>query len=398
MTEKSASRESITVITGAGASVSAGSPTTKQLTELISQSDLSHNILDRLLRTDRPAEATNFEDVLHVLEELEAYLNPEEASRAVSDLKPFLALSRDTADISDDWREHRKERLSLLQHIQARLIEVDDGGKGHLYAWLRPLADSYDLRWFTLNYDTVADRTINAISVDVGSKWYNGFDPTTRHFRSDEYSQAEEKVGELRLWLAHLHGCVRFGYDQTQAGLAHGPPLEIIEMASADEATRNWQQFHQAFLMDEYADLANVVSPIVSGLRKLERLNSQPYSSYLNSLFDSLARSPNLLLIGYGGADPHINHQLTQFFFTNLSRTRVVEVTRAADPKDSAVGKLTHFPFKQTWEKIGDGIFVSRWGVPATVILTGIGESSPPTQIILDSLHDKYAGPLRFSS
>jgi hypothetical protein len=309
MPHASGGRQSITIITGAGASISAGGPSTSELTEIVNRGELSAGIFEALRGSPRLTDIVNFEDVLHVLEELEAYLNPDEPSRAINDLKPFLALGLGAA-LSDDWRDYRKERLTALEAIQARLSAIDSSGTGTLYNWLRPLADSYDIRWFTLNYDMVADQTIIAISRSVDKKWYNGFYKETGRFRPDEYANAERRFGALHLWLAHLHGCARFGYSRRQAGLAHGPPLELLELATFEEAIENWQYFHRLFMRFDHADLANVVSPIISGLKKLERISSQPYSSYFHALTDSLAKSPNLLLIGYGGGDAHINHQL----------------------------------------------------------------------------------------
>jgi hypothetical protein len=237
----------------------------------------------------------------------------------------------------------------------------------------------------------LADETINAISVDVNKKWYDGFDTVTLGF-SHLINIPKRRRSLARFTFGFLT-CLLFAYRDMAPYFAHGPPLEIIRMKTTMEAIDNWRIYHQSFVdgQDDDFALGNLISPILSGQRNAEKLYSQPYSNYLQALASSLLGSPNLMLIGYGGFDFHINSLIDQCFRTHTDKTRVVEVTLGSRPQDSVTSMLTRMQLVNTWQEVGEGVHVSRFGVPAMVILTGITNASPPTELMIQQLEGRFA-------
>jgi hypothetical protein len=386
-------RPYITIISGAGASACAGACSTAELTNVVQALPLSKKIIEAIRSQCRYEDPLNFEDALFVLEELEAYLDPTERLREVRDIKPFLEWSAILQDVPADWRLFRKERFQILELLHHRLSQINCDGRQALYRWLKPFADRYDLHWFTLNYDVLADETINAISLDIDKKWYDGFDPVTLGFRPDQYPQAESVFGPIHLWLSHLHGSILFGYRDMAPYFAHGAPLEIVRMKTSAETIKNWQIYHQSFVDGHDDDFTegNIISPILSGQRKTEKLYSQPYSNYLQAFASSLLGSPYLMLIGYGGFDFHINSWIDQCFRTHNAKMRVIEVTLGSRPQDSVTSMLTRMQLVNTWQEVAEGIQVSRYGVPAMVILSGITNAEPPIDLMIQQLDGRFA-------
>jgi hypothetical protein len=388
-----AARPYITIVSGAGASACAGASSTEELSNAVQALPLSKKIIEAIRSQSRYPDPLNFEDALFVLEELEAYLDPTSRLRAVRDMKPFFEWSAILRDIPADWRLFRKERFAVLELLHEHLSRINADGRQPLYRWLKPLAERYDLHWFTLNYDILADETINAISLDVDKKWYDGFDPLTLGFRPDQYPAAESVFGPIHLWLSHLHGSLLFGYRDMAPYYAHGAPLEIIRMRTPAEAIENWRIYHQSFVDGHDDDFSegNIISPLLSGQRKIEKLYSQPYSNYFQAFASSLLGSPHLMLIGYGGLDFHINNWIDQYFRTHNDKTRVIEVTLGSGPQDSVTSMLTRMQLVNTWQNVAPGTYVSRYGVPAMVVLTGVTDEAPPTELMIQQLEGRFA-------
>jgi len=50
---------------------------------------------------------------------------------------------------------------------------------------------------------------------------------------------------------------------------------------------------------------------MITGYRKGEKILVEPYAGYYHYFRNEAFRSPNWLILGYGGGDPHINSVLT---------------------------------------------------------------------------------------
>lgn len=386
--DESIEPRSLTVLTGAGASLHAGAPTSAALTDIFAAREISGAILQALCDNHEDSDEINFEDALHVLEELELFADPRGQSRAIRSLKPFMVPKGCLGGMEGDWAVLRRERLEVMEQIGARVSELRYGDWPTLYKWLRPFIEHYDLSWYTLNYDVLSDVVMYALSVRTAKgKWFDGFGGRidmdgSERFRPDWYANPEScGLDPVHFSLAHLHGSVLYAYRTSDPRLAHHLGYELVRATSLKVSTTNWAMFHGRALSDPEMDFGPV-SPIISGLRKSDKLNVRPYGNYLHGFADSLSSTPYLLIIGYGGADPHINYWLREFIDIHTRNARVVEINLIDKPELSAVAKLGSYDLR--WESIGDGIYRNYMGVNTLLIATGIGgESDVPSSLML---------------
>lgn len=132
----------LTVLLGAGASLYAGSPSTDDLTSIVAAREISGAIL-RALRSRSETSTANFEDVLHVLEELDALLGATRAGAPLM-LRSLIEPSDILNGITMDYSLLRRERYELLQAIAVAFNGIDyDSAWRVLYRLLRPLLDDF---------------------------------------------------------------------------------------------------------------------------------------------------------------------------------------------------------------------------------------------------------------
>src|SRR5580692_6780064 len=105
----------LTILLGAGASMFAGAPSTARLTELIAGRPICSAILTAL-RGGNGTSDPNYEDALHVLEQLESLKAPM-PDRASASLRPFLEPVDEIGGITMDQERVRRERFEVMETI-----------------------------------------------------------------------------------------------------------------------------------------------------------------------------------------------------------------------------------------------------------------------------------------
>jgi hypothetical protein len=75
--------------------------------------------------------------------------------------------------------------------------------------------------------------------------------------------------------------------------------------------------------------------PIISGLRKADKLISHPYAYFHHALAEELISCRRLLIIGYGGDDYHLNFWIRHLKERWGKDARVAIVTHSDDPRPS---------------------------------------------------------------
>jgi hypothetical protein len=365
----------LTVLLGAGASLYAGSPSTDDLTSIVAARGISGAIL-RALRSRSETSAANFEDVLHVLEELDALLGTTR-SRAPSMLRPLIEPSSILNGITIDSSLLRRERYELLEAIAAAFDGIDyDSAWCVLYRLLRPLLDDFDIDFFTLNYDQVVDVAVYGLSMLSGKKLLDGFGQVidmenSRLFRADQYAHWDPSWGPVHLTLQHVHGSLLFAYYASDRRMAHATRFELVQAENYQIARRTWREATEAAAADPYLDFEGVV-PIVSGLRKMEKLNVQPYANYFAYLAHAVSASPYLMIIGYGAGDEHINYWLREYTAIHGEAARVVEITQSDDSSRFTMQRFGAYDLQWTAISGNDDAFTSHAGVRCLTITGGI--------------------------
>jgi hypothetical protein len=151
---------------------------------------------------------------------------------------------------------------------------------------IRTLADTFLLRLHSLNYDDLPF----ASRVDL----YTGFESGTGAFRPG-FPWPEQRHG-----FAQLHGSVRWALVDSE--------IQAFDSVADARANRHSRINHGA-AQDGHLQPRG---PMITGLRKADGVLERPYGTYLHVFRQQLLETRSWLIVGYGFADPHINHQLRQ--------------------------------------------------------------------------------------
>jgi SIR2-like protein len=215
-------------------------------------------------------------------------------------------------DISPRWEELAGEsgsnRLAsaivsaVINIVNESMRKVAQERSDKLRRFIGKLAETFTVRWTTLNYDDVAEK--------AGADWFDGFTTDTSGatefdgliFMSNFRSQHS---------ICHLHGSINYTVDVDEGYFRVRKFTEPV-LDQKNLATPRFMQSGETVML----------GPIVSGLRKAEKTTLPPFGYYNHALVDGLSSAPRLLMIGYGARDTYINEWLLQFRNLHKERAR----------------------------------------------------------------------------
>ncbi len=384
----------LTVLLGAGSSLYAKAPSTEDLTRMVERRQVGGAIL-RALRSRFESQSANFEDVLHVLEELDSLATS--SDRAPTMLRGFVRPI--LSEVGASHGEIRNERFELMEAIAEEFDMINyDSSWRPLYNLLKPRLDIFDLDIFTLNYDLVSDVATYALSMLSGKKWFDGFGQMVymrdaSGFRADQYANWRPGWGHVYLTHAHLHGALSYAYYGSDMRMAHSAPLELVYTANLAAARETWAWARRVALADPKADFRGVI-PIVSGLRKMEKLSAQPFANYYAGLAQALSKSPYLMIVGYGAGDEHINYWLREFTHIHNENARVVEIRKSADSEQFTMQRAAA-AYDLKWHKYKrlNDAYISDAGIRCLTITGGLTADREFNQRLINA---QFTGALRY--
>lgn len=322
---------------------------------------------------DALPDSANFEHMLHVLEQLEAFNYRTEPEPSAEVMQAAFDVHSQFGDLCEPHLVSQ-ERYEIIEDIAAAFNVVDYDQYTLLYDLLRPLYDQYNLDYYTLNYDLLADMVVYALSWRADGAWSTGFTTTP----VDQYGGnaflpaffAGHQGPRAYLRLAHLHGSLRFAYTLRGDEMSRNANVELAQFDGLKQASevRRWIQA-QAIGFER--SLINV-SPILSGLRKTEKLNVAPYGNYFADFAGRVSSSPRLLVVGYGGADPHINFWLNQYVEIHTGAAKFVEISLNDNYRNTLAYRL--FGDGRPWNNPAEGRYESVAG-HACVVTSGMNSA-----------------------
>ena len=282
---------------------------------------------------------------------------------AIEDLEMFAANAHNLA-VSDEhrtplsaffdpWPRHaflmdqfmlREARSQVVAFLMECVPDAHHAATSQYRENFDALRKSFDLDVFTLNYDLLLDA---ALTLD-GETSFDGF--TTEIAGRRSTARAFDRSGFLATaqrapcTLIHLHGCKVFGYanDSTNA-VRYDEIVKYLRTGDAVESiTGN--------LRPEHTQHGEILSagPIISGVNKAAKITATmvPYGYYYQALGNAISANPRILVIGYGGSDPHVNSWIAQFpHIHGLSRRAVVVLGGGASTwlsfaRQTTIGRL----------------------------------------------------------
>jgi hypothetical protein len=275
----------------------------------------------------------NFEDLIHILEMVASQgLFDRDKRWFASDYGAgLLALNTVGMTVASLNPRFIAEQACyyILQRVAERTRDVRDLDAALLLQSFHQ--KGYRLRTFSLNYDSL-------VVANLPKPLWTGFQPAVT--AESQFLLAPVYPVDQDLHI-QLHGSIHFRllpndfdpttrirrWDDTSGSIAP------FEMTSAS-------------LRDRYLDGHTAPAlPMITGRRKADRILTEPFSSYFHYFRQAAFTTPNWLILGYSGSDPHVNS--------------ILESARHYHGSQLRIGICNWLPWNETdgtsWTQIGLG-------------------------------------------
>ena len=268
-----------------------------------------------------PQPYIHFEMLFHVLEQMRAYDFAWSKQCRNPYTYPYFA-----PFTSCNFSFSREELYAVLEPFIMRIMEIvndyNEYYRNNMAAegWF---ADFFkmDHKWdvFNFNYDTMVEDSLGAYEdgyEDVEGEVYQKYTPLKLHLNEGSLSTVN-----------HLHGCIRYYYKKdantdvfntTIHDLYKYPDYDTVRGLMIGRGQSN----EVSQTNEEY-----VAGPIITGLRKTDKLSCIPYDCYHGNLYKALYSSNALVIVGYSFGDLYVNNllRLMNVIYGNKKRIVIID-------------------------------------------------------------------------
>lgn len=271
--------------------------------------------------TEEPKTNIHFEILFHVLEIYLAYKPAWDGKCHNGDIFPYFALfSKDTANYPyEDLFTIKRDFIIRIMDIVAEYNEYFKQHKNDKEEWYAKFFQRFQNRLdvFNFNYDTTIEESIK--------EFEDGFEDTSNKnglylFNPNKLWENNKKLSTVN----HIHGCI------------------LYYQAKNDNERYKYSMLHDMFKYPDYTSMKNrfigtghsepvgqdhteyIAGPIITGLRKTEKLNCIPYDFYHGNLYNSIIRNSSLIIAGYSFGDYYTNQLLSRMGLLHREKTKIV--------------------------------------------------------------------------
>lgn len=279
-----------------------------------------------------PEPNVHFEHLFHVLEMLYSYGWVWDGKCHNANLFPAFA-----PFTLPNMEFDRNNLSSVMKQFVLRIMDIINGydtvfrnRKNKENKWYRDFYQQFgkDSDFFVFNYDTTIEDSI--------ANYEDGFEPdgiqdVFKRFNPKRLFENPEKVATIN----HLHGCINYYFSSYKnanqdiyTNLSHDlykyPNYDIVKdmMIGRGQGQPTCQSGETYY-----------ASPIVTGLRKPDKLSCVPFDFYHANLTNCIIRNPRLVIAGYSFGDLYCNNLLERMHFLHGNRRRIVVIDFLDIPK-----------------------------------------------------------------
>lgn len=269
----------------------------------------------------------HFEILFHVMEQLMAYESVWNGRNHNPDMFPYFAPFTAQKFVFDynDLRQVMKPFIIRIMDIVNAYNEYFRNDKG-TEDWFRDFFKS-DFKWdvFNFNYDTTVEQSLG--------KYEDGFDNVTNKsyaiFRPKKIWENVDKLSTVN----HIHGCINYFYkDNTNDDIfetnIHDLYLYPNYKAVKDRMTNCGQSNPTAQNNETY-----YAGPIITGLRKTDKLSCMPYDFYHGNMYNAIVRNNALVIVGYSFGDIYVNNLINRMHGIWSGKERIVLIDKWDETK-----------------------------------------------------------------
>lgn len=264
----------------------------------------------------------HFEILFHVLEQLKAYDSAWNVNNHNPHSFPYFApftSANFSFNSSDLYQVMPQFILRIMEIVNAYDVYFKYDNKNE--DWYREFFKS-DFKWdvFNLNYDTTVEECLD--------KYEDGFEHiegrTEAIFRPQKLLLNSEKLSTIN----HIHGCVNYYYkndanddlfDTNIHDLYLYPSFNDVKCRLPGRGQSNPSSQNN----EEY-----LAGPIITGLRKTEKLMCMPYDFYHANLYKAIVSSNALVIVGYSFGDLYINNLINRMHAVWKGAERIVVIDK----------------------------------------------------------------------
>lgn len=310
------------MVLGAGASVHAGFPSTKEVMDRIDATKDNATIQEvvRILQ-QHENDGFNFESVMAALEDLQEY----EYSKKNNDrlTRGTLSAFTELTNLNNKSGVFFEAWFTLINSIYKLFSErCLKTPSEKLKSVFDLMEEHFELTVLTLNYDDLIDHT---------GTWFDGFKECedTDDYYSFNACQFVRRVTVEPKVLLHLHGSVRFGYPS----LSSSDIVKYVSVEKGFDSIKGIKENHVR------------AAPIISGHQKERWLQSytRPLGYYYNAFINAAVSTPLWMIAGYGANDLHVNTWVKESMRIHKEEARVIIIDRSESAALQCINYLPNF-------------------------------------------------------
>ena len=284
--------------------------------------------------SETPTPYIHFEHLFHVLEMLDAYSWVWSKNSKNPNLYPvFAPFIRPNIEFDADTLH------SVMDQFILRIMDIVNGYDSNImkeqanewyWEFYQRFAENSD--FFVLNYDTTIEKAIDI--------YEDGFEPdgTQSAFQRFNPKKLFENPNGLST-INHLHGCINYYFQSykdinksTYTFLSHDL-YKYLDYAIVKELMIGRGQSQPCTQSGE----TYYSSPIVTGLRKTDKLNCVPFDFYHANMTNCIIRNHKLVIAGYSFGDLYCNNLLERINFLHGDKKRIVLIDFWNIPKGDRI-------------------------------------------------------------
>lgn len=269
----------------------------------------------------------HFEILFHVMEQLLAYESVWEGKNKNPDIYPhFAPFTTQNFDFQPEelWQVMKKFIMRIMEIVNAynEYFRNDKGAED----WFRDFFKS-NFKWdvFNFNYDTTVEQSLG--------EYEDGFEKCADRpysiFRPQKLYENAQQLSTVN----HIHGCINYYYkDNPNEDMFETNIHDLYLYPSYEEVKKKMigrgQSNPSAQNNEQY-----YAGPIITGLRKTDKLNCLPYDFYHGNLYNAILRSNAMVIVGYSFGDLYVNNLINRMHAIWRGEERIVLIDKWDDSK-----------------------------------------------------------------
>lgn len=259
----------------------------------------------------------SFEELLEVIETLYSYNGTWEHERATIPLISGLVKS----DIRYKTVEYHRALETIIRTI-INIVHTYDRNfrEENCEVWYKQFWKNFNglIDFFNFNYDT---------TIEFSLEQYNdGF---------VDYTPELQRFDPMTLWnnegksptVSHLHGCILYADENSKELEFKYSHRDLYKRYTIDE---HHLLSYQCLPQNQVGD-SIFYAPIITGLKKTDKLCYMPHSIYHAHLVKKILENPSLLICGYSFGDLYVNQILERHKLIHGKNQRVVIIDKWPD-------------------------------------------------------------------